>query len=138
MLAQPQGAAGVWRSMVKSLRSDPSRLVPCCCRERCGFESGAACWSLGSARKSSSSSERTSRDVERFLLVRVQQSGPLMVQGAGSHRTPPTAPRWTPDRFMVAICTCRRSKIFPLCDTSHRRKIRAAAEAKSDRHPSAS
>jgi CDGSH-type Zn-finger protein len=24
------------------------------------------------------------------------------------------------DRFMVAICTCRRSKDYPLCDTSHR------------------
>lgn len=25
------------------------------------------------------------------------------------------------DRFMVAICTCCRSKRYPLCDTSHRR-----------------
>ncbi|WP_025736360.1 CDGSH iron-sulfur domain-containing protein [Mycobacterium genavense] len=25
------------------------------------------------------------------------------------------------DRFMVAICTCGRSKEYPLCDTSHRR-----------------
>ncbi|MFZ1178348.1 MAG: CDGSH iron-sulfur domain-containing protein [Mycobacterium sp.] len=25
------------------------------------------------------------------------------------------------DRFMVAICTCRRSENYPLCDTSHRR-----------------
>jgi CDGSH-type Zn-finger protein len=25
------------------------------------------------------------------------------------------------DRFMVAICTCCRSKEYPLCDTSHRR-----------------
>jgi CDGSH-type Zn-finger protein len=25
------------------------------------------------------------------------------------------------DRFMVAICVCRRSRRFPLCDTSHRR-----------------
>lgn len=25
------------------------------------------------------------------------------------------------DRFMVAVCTCRRSKSYPLCDTSHRR-----------------
>jgi CDGSH-type Zn-finger protein len=24
------------------------------------------------------------------------------------------------DRFMVAICACRRSKNYPLCDTSHR------------------
>lgn len=25
------------------------------------------------------------------------------------------------DRFMVAICSCSRSKEYPLCDTSHRR-----------------
>jgi CDGSH-type Zn-finger protein len=30
------------------------------------------------------------------------------------------------DRFMVAICTCRRSQAYPLCDTSHRRRCRAA------------
>jgi CDGSH-type Zn-finger protein len=30
------------------------------------------------------------------------------------------------DRFMVAICTCRRSKSYPLCDTSHRCSKRAA------------
>jgi CDGSH-type Zn-finger protein len=29
------------------------------------------------------------------------------------------------DRFMVAICACRTSKVYPLCDTSHRRRHRA-------------
>ncbi|MEU0039212.1 CDGSH iron-sulfur domain-containing protein [Streptomyces sp. NPDC006333] len=24
------------------------------------------------------------------------------------------------ERFMVAICTCRRSRTYPWCDTSHR------------------
>jgi CDGSH-type Zn-finger protein len=28
------------------------------------------------------------------------------------------------DRFMVAICACGRSKNYPLCDTSHRRRCR--------------
>jgi CDGSH-type Zn-finger protein len=28
------------------------------------------------------------------------------------------------DRFMVAICVCYRSRRFPLCDTSHRRRAR--------------
>jgi CDGSH-type Zn-finger protein len=28
------------------------------------------------------------------------------------------------DRFMVAVCACRRSKRFPFCDTSHRRRVR--------------
>jgi CDGSH-type Zn-finger protein len=31
------------------------------------------------------------------------------------------------DRFMVAICACGRSRRFPLCDTSHRRRARADA-----------
>jgi hypothetical protein len=29
------------------------------------------------------------------------------------------------DRFMVALCLCHRSRRFPLCDTSHRRRPRA-------------
>lgn len=28
------------------------------------------------------------------------------------------------DRFSVAICTCRRSRTYPWCDTSHRRRER--------------
>ncbi|WP_406277782.1 CDGSH iron-sulfur domain-containing protein [Nocardia sp. NBC_00881] len=28
------------------------------------------------------------------------------------------------DRFLVAICLCRRSKNYPLCDTSHRKHRR--------------
>ncbi|MFC9605413.1 CDGSH iron-sulfur domain-containing protein [Streptomyces niveus] len=30
----------------------------------------------------------------------------------------------TSDRFMVALCACRRSRTYPWCDTSHRRKAR--------------
>lgn len=33
------------------------------------------------------------------------------------------------DRFMVAICMCRRSKTYPLCDTSHRRRERTEPSA---------
>ncbi|GAA0938149.1 CDGSH iron-sulfur domain-containing protein [Actinocorallia libanotica] len=33
------------------------------------------------------------------------------------------------DRFMVALCTCRRSRDYPLCDTSHRRKKRRRGSA---------
>ncbi|WP_229683605.1 CDGSH iron-sulfur domain-containing protein [Nocardia camponoti] len=28
------------------------------------------------------------------------------------------------DRFQVALCLCRRSATYPLCDTSHRRRKR--------------
>ncbi|MEU1426975.1 CDGSH iron-sulfur domain-containing protein [Nocardia sp. NPDC005746] len=30
------------------------------------------------------------------------------------------------DRCVVALCLCRRSEIYPLCDTSHRKHRRAA------------
>ena len=30
------------------------------------------------------------------------------------------------ERPMVALCACRRSKRYPFCDTSHRRRIREA------------
>ncbi|GGZ72780.1 CDGSH iron-sulfur domain-containing protein [Streptomyces subrutilus] len=39
------------------------------------------------------------------------------------------------DRFTVAICTCRRSRTYPWCDTSHRPRERSAAPPE-DRKPS--
>nr|WP_202121595.1 CDGSH iron-sulfur domain-containing protein [Streptomyces sp. BA2] len=27
-------------------------------------------------------------------------------------------------RFTAAICTCRRSRTYPWCDTSHRRRVK--------------
>ena len=65
-------------------------------------------------------------------IVRVPASGPILVQGpVRIEMTDGTVVE--SDRFMVAICTCKRSKIFPLCDTSHRRCRRAGgSEQKSD------
>ncbi|MBQ0985814.1 CDGSH iron-sulfur domain-containing protein [Streptomyces sp. F63] len=34
------------------------------------------------------------------------------------------------DRFTVALCTCRRSRRFPWCDTSHRRRVRSAPDGR--------
>nr|WP_202472205.1 CDGSH iron-sulfur domain-containing protein [Streptomyces sp. SID4921] len=28
------------------------------------------------------------------------------------------------DRFVVALCMCRRSRMYPWCDTSHRRRTK--------------
>ncbi|MEU3143320.1 MULTISPECIES: CDGSH iron-sulfur domain-containing protein [unclassified Streptomyces] len=33
----------------------------------------------------------------------------------------------TSDRFVVALCACRRSRTYPWCDTSHRRRVRDSA-----------
>lgn len=56
-------------------------------------------------------------------LVRVVPFGPIMVEGP-VHIEMPDGSVVTSDRFMVAICACRRSKTYPLCDTSHRRHCR--------------
>jgi CDGSH-type Zn-finger protein len=57
-------------------------------------------------------------------VVRVIPNGPVMVQGPVRIELPDGSVVES-DRFMVAICACRRSRIYPLCDTSHRRRCRA-------------
>ncbi|WP_432006219.1 CDGSH iron-sulfur domain-containing protein [Streptomyces parvus] len=59
----------------------------------------------------------------------VNREGPILVEGpvevVGDDGTTTRS-----DRFVVAICTCRRSRAYPWCDTSHRR--RKPAEDRSD------
>jgi CDGSH-type Zn-finger protein len=57
-------------------------------------------------------------------MVRVVPSGPVLVQGPVSIELPDGSTVES-DRFMVAICACRRSKTYPLCDTSHRLRRRS-------------
>ena len=57
-------------------------------------------------------------------VVRVVPSGPVMVQGPVRIEMPDGSVVES-DRFMVAICACRRSKNYPLCDTSHRKRQRS-------------
>lgn len=54
-------------------------------------------------------------------LVRVVPGGPILVEGPVRIEMADGSVVES-DRFMVAICTCRRSKDYPLCDTSHRRR----------------
>ena len=56
--------------------------------------------------------------------VRIVPGGPILVEGPLSIEAPDGGVIES-DRFMVAICTCRRSKTYPLCDTSHRRRTAA-------------
>lgn len=56
-------------------------------------------------------------------LVRVVANGPLLVEGPVRIELPDGSTVES-DRFMVAICACRRSKTYPLCDTSHRLRRR--------------
>jgi CDGSH-type Zn-finger protein len=61
-------------------------------------------------------------------LVRVVPSGPVLVQGPVRIELH-DGTVVDSDRFMVAICTCRRSKDYPLCDTSHRCRERPQPSA---------
>ena len=61
---------------------------------------------------------------EQVRTVRIVDAGPVMVQGPVRIELPDGSVVES-DRFMVAICTCRRSKDYPMCDTSHRCRRRA-------------
>jgi CDGSH-type Zn-finger protein len=60
--------------------------------------------------------------------VTVVPDGPVLVRGpvevVGHDGSTATS-----DRFLVAVCVCRRSRAYPLCDTSHRRRVRATPDA---------
>jgi len=58
---------------------------------------------------------------ERPRRVRVQREGPILVEGPVEiigEDGESTVSR----RFVVAVCTCRRTRTPPWCDTSHRRR----------------
>ncbi|EMD23426.1 hypothetical protein C791_7252 [Amycolatopsis azurea DSM 43854] len=55
--------------------------------------------------------------------MRIEPGGPLLVEGPVEVVTP-DGETVTSDRFVVALCACRRSKRYPFCDTSHRRRSR--------------
>lgn len=60
--------------------------------------------------------------------VQVVPNGPVLVSGPVRIEMP-GGEVVESDRFMVAICTCRRSGRYPLCDTSHRRCRRLKTSA---------
>ncbi|MFJ6466854.1 CDGSH iron-sulfur domain-containing protein [Streptomyces sp. NPDC091387] len=60
------------------------------------------------------------RDRRRVTLV---PGGPLLVEGPVEVVTSDNQVVVS-DRFVVALCVCRRSRRHPFCDTSHRRRVR--------------
>jgi CDGSH-type Zn-finger protein len=61
---------------------------------------------------------------ERPRRVVVVPGGPLLVDGP-VELVLDDGTTVVSDRFVVAVCACRRSKRFPFCDTSHRRRVRS-------------
>ncbi|CAL9647253.1 CDGSH iron-sulfur domain-containing protein [Streptomyces sp. NPDC057837] len=51
--------------------------------------------------------------------VSVQRKGPLLIEGPVEVELEDGSVV-SSDRFRVALCTCRRSRRYPWCDTSHR------------------
>jgi len=60
---------------------------------------------------------------DRPRRIRVQRDGPLLIEGP-VEVVDENGEVTVSDRFEVAVCTCRRSRLFPWCDTSHRRRER--------------
>ncbi|WP_392676046.1 CDGSH iron-sulfur domain-containing protein [Streptomyces sp. LN785] len=56
----------------------------------------------------------------------VDRDGPILIEGpvevVGEDGTTTRS-----DRFVVAVCTCRRSRAYPWCDTSHRGHRKSSA-----------
>ena len=65
--------------------------------------------------------------------VTVVPGGPVLIEGPVELVTDDDQVV-TSDRFVVAICVCRRSRRYPFCDTSHRQRIRQDV----DDHPAGS
>lgn len=63
----------------------------------------------------------------RAQRVRVVPGGPILVEGPVEVDLP-DGTRVRSDRPTVALCACRRSKRYPLCDTSHRRRARRQSD----------
>ncbi|MDT0213003.1 CDGSH iron-sulfur domain-containing protein [Rothia sp. ARF10] len=60
----------------------------------------------------------------RATRVVVTGEGPVLVDGPVEVVTA-TGDVVRSDRTTVALCTCRRSRTAPFCDTSHRDRVRA-------------
>jgi CDGSH-type Zn-finger protein len=67
---------------------------------------------------------------ERVPEVVLTDEGPLLVPGPVDVVLP-DGRRVRSERPVTALCTCRRSRRKPFCDTSHRRKARTQKEDRS-------
>ncbi|OAH12615.1 CDGSH iron-sulfur domain-containing protein [Streptomyces jeddahensis] len=62
---------------------------------------------------------------DRPRRVTIDRDGPIVVEGP-VEVVLEDGSVVTSQRFAAAICTCRRSRTYPWCDTSHRRRTSRA------------
>ncbi|MFP8883981.1 CDGSH iron-sulfur domain-containing protein [Streptomyces mangrovi] len=67
----------------------------------------------------------------RARRVVIDPEGPVLVEGPVEVVLPDGRIARS-DRFTVALCTCRRSRRYPWCDTSHRRRERRPRPADTE------
>lgn len=74
-------------------------------------------------------------EADRPRRVTVDRAGPILIEGPVDVVTEDGTVS-SSDRFVVALCTCRRSRIHPWCDTSHRARKRppTAGRPADDEH----
>ncbi|MDX3057537.1 CDGSH iron-sulfur domain-containing protein [Streptomyces sp. NE06-03E] len=60
---------------------------------------------------------------EHPCRITLGDEGPLLVEGP-VEVTCADGSVAVSDRFVVALCMCRRSRMYPWCDTSHRRRTK--------------
>ncbi|RST03707.1 CDGSH iron-sulfur domain-containing protein [Streptomyces sp. WAC05950] len=73
------------------------------------------------------------RGVAPARRVSVDPQGPVLIEGPVEIALDDETISRS-DRFVVAVCTCRRSRTYPWCDTSHRPRERTAPPPE-DRNP---
>ena len=61
---------------------------------------------------------------ERITRVVVSTEGPVLIDGPVDIELPDGRTA-SSQRVVVAICTCRRSRVYPWCDASHRARPRS-------------
>ena len=71
---------------------------------------------------------------DRVPQVVITDDGPLLVTGP-VEVVLPDGRRVRSDRPVSALCTCKRSRRQPFCDTSHRRKVRGGDEGEDRAQP---
>ncbi|MEY9857828.1 CDGSH-type Zn-finger protein [Catenulispora sp. GAS73] len=60
--------------------------------------------------------------------VTVSGEGPVLIDGPVDVELP-DGQTVSSGRVVVALCTCRRSRIYPWCDASHRDRSRSQPDA---------
>ncbi|THA35503.1 CDGSH iron-sulfur domain-containing protein [Streptomyces sp. A1277] len=70
-------------------------------------------------------------EADRPRRLTVERNGPVLVEGP-VEIVQEDGTIAASDRFVVAVCTCRRSRMYPWCDTSHRRHTKPPGAGRGD------